>query len=96
MRILSVIYIKIIELFNNLENHDTQSKYYSSLTVKILIFEFFNNFFSFFYIGFFKKSIEGQCENNSCENELYIQTYTILAITVGLNVLELGVPYIIF
>jgi anoctamin-10 len=40
-------------LFNDLENHRTQSQYDRHRVTKMVLLEFVNNFMSFFYIAFY-------------------------------------------
>lgn len=92
IKVMSVIYSKLMSLFNDWENYEKQSQFDSSLTIKIILFEFINNYSALFYIAFFKAEIEG-CVNNECEAELRLQTYMILATTFALNAVEIGVPF---
>ena len=54
IKIMSTIYSKIMNWFNDWENHETQSAFDSYLTVKLIMFDFVNNYSSLFYIAFIK------------------------------------------
>lgn len=95
IKIMSMIYRYITRKITDWQNYSTQTKYENALALKYIFFEFINNYSSLFYIAFIKRSIEGKCLNNdSCVDEMNIQIYMILATNLGINFLELGIPYI--
>ncbi|KAI7688355.1 hypothetical protein SSS_05151 [Sarcoptes scabiei] len=55
--ILNHLYIIIATKLNNYENHKTQASHENHLIVKLVLFEFFNNFISLFYIAFYLKDM---------------------------------------
>lgn len=74
------------------ENIETESEYQNSLTIKLFLFQFINSYASLFYIAFAKAHFEG-CEPD-CFYELAIQLGTIYTTNFFLNLLELGLPYV--
>ncbi|OMJ90414.1 hypothetical protein SteCoe_7220 [Stentor coeruleus] len=58
IRILNIIYEKIIIKLNYWENHETESKHNDSLALKTFLFKFFNSYTALFYIAFFKETLE--------------------------------------
>jgi len=54
VKILSYLFNWGVFRINKWVNYDKQSAYNSGLITKIILFEFFNNFTSLFYIAFIK------------------------------------------
>lgn len=51
-------YRMIAKVLNHYENHRTQSSHDNHLIIKLILFEFCNNFSSIFYVAFFLKDIQ--------------------------------------
>ena len=64
IKIFNYLYSKIVRKLNDLENHEYQSDYDSSLILKRYVFEFFTSFGTLFYIAFLKSDLEGCAEWN--------------------------------
>lgn len=94
IKVMSFIYKLITTWSTEWENYSTQTKYENALCLKFIFFEFINNYFSLIYIAFFKENIEG-CTKNNCSQELSIQIYMVLLTNIGINLVELGLPYFI-
>lgn len=54
IKILSIIYSRVANWLTSWENHEKGSKYDYNLSLKIVIFEFINNYFSLYYLAFLK------------------------------------------
>ncbi|KAH9501962.1 Anoctamin-10 [Dermatophagoides farinae] len=52
------LYIVAATRLNNYENHKTQESHENHLIVKLVLFEFFNNFICLFYIAFYMKDMD--------------------------------------
>ncbi|XP_075678762.1 anoctamin-10-like isoform X2 [Dermatophagoides pteronyssinus] len=52
------LYIVIATKLNNYENHKTQESHENHLIVKLVLFEFFNNFICLFYIAFYLNDMD--------------------------------------
>jgi hypothetical protein len=92
IKVSSFIYSKIATWLTKWENHNKASKYDYNLSLKIVIFEFINNYSSLYYIAFLKESNEG-CKNNDCLSELNLQIYIILITNLFFNLIEIGMPF---
>lgn len=92
IKIMSLIYSSVVLWATDWENYKTQNDYENSLALKLIFFEFINNYISLIYISYFKERIEG-CVNNNCSMELNLQIYIVLSTFLALNLLELGLPY---
>lgn len=80
---------------NDWENHRTEFEYENHLIWKVFLFQFCNSFASFFYIAFFKRSIEGQCIKDNCMQELRDQLLVLFLIRIVIgNTLEVVIPYL--
>ena len=82
--------------FTNFENHRTQTEHESSLITKTFLFQFFNSYYSLFYLAFMKEKCIGEGENgelsldsnNSCIFELETQLMMICITGIIKNILE--------
>jgi hypothetical protein len=92
IKVMSVIYSYIANWLTQWENHEKPSKFDYNLSLKIVIFEFINNYSSLYYIAFFKGSWEG-CKDGNCLSELNMQIYTILLTNFFFNLVEIGLPF---
>ena len=54
----NIYYRKLIKILNHAENHRSQSSHENHLLIKLILFEFVNNFGSIFYVAFFIRDIE--------------------------------------
>ena len=100
--IMSNLYYYFAYKLNDWQNHRKDFLKENALAVKLILYEFINNYYPLFYIAFIKKTtlfgtkdIE-QCygfgENDSCLEEIEIQLYTTLLVNFGLNFVEIGLP----
>lgn len=100
--IMSNLYYYIAYKLNEWQNHRKDYLKTNALAVKLILYEFINNYYPLFYIAFIKKTtlfgtkdIEecyGFDGNDSCLEEIEIQLYTTLSINFGLNFIEIGWP----
>ena len=93
----------IANKLNDWQNYRKDYLRNNALAVKLILYDFINNYYPLFYIAFIKKSnIFGkeaeQCYgfggNDSCLEEIEIQLYTTLSINFAMNFLEIGMPLI--
>ncbi len=79
------------------ENHRTQTDHDDSLMVKLFVFEFINNYFMLFYVGFFKPGIlfaGTKCLGDDCMAELQVQMAILFTTkTTVMQVVEVFTPY---
>jgi hypothetical protein len=92
IKVMTVIYSYVAEKLTDWENHEKASYYDNSLSLKIIFFEFINNYSSLYYISFFKDSLEG-CKGGNCLAELNLQIYMILITSFCFNLIEIGLPF---
>lgn len=90
---MNFIYGKVARWLNNWENHETDTKYSDALSIKLFIFQFVNSYNSLIYIAFFKSAAEG-CTDGNCLYELQTQLGVIFITNLALNVIELGLPFL--
>jgi len=95
IKIMSFTYRTLVSKLSYWENHEKNSQRVANLSLKIFLFEFVNNFFTYYYIGFYK-SFRNECIDNDCMQEIQIQSYLSLLIISSINFLEIGIPYIIY
>lgn len=93
IKVMTMIYHFVAEFLTNWENHEKASYYDNSLSLKIVFFEFINNYSSLYYIAFFKESWEG-CKDGNCLSELNLQIYMILITSFFFNLVEIGLPFL--
>ena len=82
------------------ENHKRMINRRNSLTFKVFLFEFFNNYGTLFYIAFYKPYLDIKNKNYLSPNavkfnyslELKIHLYVLLLINVGENICSLFLP----
>ena len=101
INLMSGFYQGVAKYFNDKENHRNETDSNSALAIKLIIYDFFNSYYSIFYIGFIKRSSifgkkPGKCNgfhgNDSCSEEIEIQLYTIVFIKFIFDFWELGRP----
>ena len=101
INLMSGFYQGIAKHFNDKENHRKETDANSALAIKLIIYDFFNSYYSIFYIGFIKRSsifgkkpmkCNGFNGNDSCSEEIEIQLYTIVFIKFVFDFWELGRP----
>ena len=100
--IMSNLYYIFAYKLNEWQNHRKDYLKTNALAVKLILYDFINNYYPLFYIAFIKKTtlfgtkdIEecyGFDGNDSCLEEIEIQLYTTLSINFALNFLEIGWP----
>ena len=100
--IMSNLYFAIAYKLNDWQNHRKDFQKTNAIAVKLILYDFINNYYPLFYIAFIKKStLFGTKEpeecygfggNNSCLEEIEIQLYTTLSINFAMNFLEIGMP----
>lgn len=97
IRIFDFIYSKIAQLFNQWENHETIKEYNNYLAFKLFLFQFINNYSGLFYIAFFKEYVEVKnCGDYGCMFDIGLQLTAVFLVNLLLNVVELGIPWIIY
>ena len=103
IQVMSVLYVNIAHYFNEWENHRKDYMKTNALALKLIMYDFVNNYYSMFYIAFIKKTTifgkaKEQCYgfggNDSCLEEIEIQLYTTIFISILLNIWEIGFPII--
>ena len=91
IKVMKFIYGKIAKNLNIWENHYKIKGKENSLALKLILFDFMNNYSSFFYIAFIKPYNEG-CIENDCIYEIKTQLYTIFIVFFCFNILEIIIP----
>ncbi len=103
IKLLNFTYKNIANSLNNWENYQKDFLSKNSLAVKIILFDIINNYFSIFYIAFFKrthflgKPIEeciGYDGNDSCFEEIRIHLQTNHMMTFLFDLIEIGIPFL--
>ena len=94
-KIMSMIYEQIAMFLSQWENHEKYSQYETSLSFKLVMFEFFNNYLHLYYTAIYKPIAGIPCLYEDCSKEVEIQLYMILLINFSFNALELGIPLLI-
>jgi len=104
IQVMNVIYQRIAEYLNDMENHHTDTQYEDNLIGKVFLFQFVNSYASFFYISFIKGNTSTGCignaastgavDNAACMTELNValRTIFITRLVVG-NLTEVGIPF---
>lgn len=95
IKVLSFSYRSIANCLSHWENHPKNSIRVSHLSIKIFLFEFVNNFYTYYYIGFIKY-YNNECLESNCSKELELQSYISFVITASINFLEIGIPYLMY
>lgn len=96
IKLMSLLDEYIADKLTNWENYEKNSQRENSLAIKLIIFEFFNKYFSLYYIAFFKPYLLEYCIDNNCFKEIEIQLYVILLIKFLFNSIDILYPYFIF
>jgi hypothetical protein len=96
IKLMSLLDEYIADKLTNWENYEKNSQRENSLAIKLIIFEFFNKYFSLYYIAFFKPYLLEYCIDNNCFKEIEIQLYVILLIKFLFNSLDILYPYLVF
>ena len=103
IKLLNYTYRTIANSLNNWENYQKDFLSQNSLAVKIILFDIINNYFSIFYIAFFKrtnflgKPIEeciGYDGNDSCFEEIRIHLQTNHMMNFLFDLIEIGIPFL--
>ena len=102
LKLLSFLFIFISKKLNTWENYQKQSESNKDLAIKLILFEFINNYSSCLIIGFLKPNIKRKnndnyyCEGNDCTIELTAQLYTLYFIEFILVFIKTLLPIIIY
>lgn len=94
--ILNIVYRRVAQKLNDMENHRTDGEYENYLAIKVFLFQLCNSFASFFYIAFIKREAEGTClYGDDCMKELRDQLLVLflVRIVVG-NTNEVAIPFL--
>jgi hypothetical protein len=94
----SVLYYNLAVGLNDRENHRTETMYEDSLITKIFLFEFVNNYASFFYLAFLAELMTDECPSSAdggCMVPLALNLGIVFIsrLIVG-NICELLLPYL--
>ena len=95
IKIFTIINTYIVKKLNKWENYQKEYQSIRDLTIKLVLFEFTNNYAACFYIGFIKPNIGKQCAG-TCMHEMEIQLYTTYAMFFALNFIEIGIPFFFY
>jgi hypothetical protein len=98
--LMTQLYKYLSRKLANWENHKNIINQINSLTFKVFLFEFFNNYATLLYIAFYKPYLDIKNENALKENvvklnyslELKIHLYVLLLINIGENIVSLVLP----
>ena len=79
------------------ENHKNLIDQYNSLTLKVFLFEFFNNYATIYYIAFYKPYLDityntKNIEKSNYFSEIQIHLYVLLLINIGENLASFAMP----
>ena len=95
-----IIFEMVAQRLTNYENHRTESDYANSLVVKNFCFQFVNNYFVLFYIGYMREipdpfsSEAHPCDTGSCLPELQTQMFIVFtAKTLGKQLANFMKPF---
>jgi|EP01046_Picozoa_sp_COSAG06_P012677 hypothetical protein len=95
------IFERIAEVLTKYENHRTESDYANSLVVKNFCFQFVNNYFVLFYIGYMREIPDPftheahPCASGSCLPELQTQMLIVFtAKTIGKQIANFAKPFL--
>ena len=95
IKLFGLLYNIIAKKLNKWENYQKEYQSINDLTIKLILFEFTNNYSACFYIGFIKPNTEKQCAG-TCIHEMEIQLYTTYGIFFFYNLIEIGIPIILY
>ncbi len=95
IKVFTIINTYIVKKLNKWENYQKEYQSIRDLTIKLVLFEFTNNYAACFYIGFIKPNIGKQCAG-TCMHEVEIQLYTTYAMFFALNFIEIGIPFFFY
>jgi hypothetical protein len=101
--IMTQIYKFLSRKLSYWENHKNLIDQYNSLTLKVFLFEFFNNYGTILYIAFYKpyldiihitkkNNIGINDDNINYFSEMKIHLYVLLLINIGENLASFGMP----
>ena len=96
LKIFSILYEIIARAFCNWENYEKKSQRNFGLGIKLIMFEFVNNYSTLFYIAFYKPYSNQKCLNENCYFELEIQLYLLLLINFSINLYEIFYPLLAY
>lgn len=101
IQVFGAIYSAVAKKLNNWENHRTQVDYEDNLIFKEFVFQFVNNFFVLFYIGYMRQvdtsfldlDVDAECANGSCLSELEVQVLVVFTTkSIGQSLMEVIGP----
>ena len=95
--IMTQIYKFLSRKLSDWENHKNLIDQYNSLTFKVFLFEFFNNYGTILYIAFYKPYLYLIHNTNNTEkfnyfSEMQIHLYVLLMINIGENLWSFFMP----
>ena len=101
IKVLNIIYSTLAGKLNAWENHQKDYQATNSLAIKLILFDFVNNFFSIYYIAFIKSQkhfqffFDDECitTGRRCLSEIETQLYTTFGINLAFNIIEIGLPW---
>ncbi len=91
IQIMSWLYSILAKKLNDWEHHYLLSDKTQSLTIKLVLFDFINNYCALFYIAFYKPYNEG-CINGDCFTEIGTQIYTVFLIYIATYAMNIAFP----
>lgn len=95
-KIMSMTYDYLAKKLSLWENYEKYSQQQNSLAVKLILFEFVNNYSNLLYIAFVKPIYKEECLYNNCFKELEIQLYILLLINFSFNLYEIFAPLLYY
>ncbi len=96
LKLMSILYEFIAKLFCEWENYEKLSQKQNALALKLILFEFVNNYSTLFYIAFYKTYSKQKCFYDNCFQELEIQLYLLLIINFSFNLYEIFYPLLMY
>lgn len=101
IKVLNLIYSTLATKLNAWENHQKDYQATNFLAIKLILFDFVNNFFPIYYIAFIKSQnglkffFDDSCitTGRGCLSEIETQLYTTFGINLVFNVIEIGLPW---
>ena len=94
IKVLNIIYRYIATWMNNWQNFETDNLYSDSLTIKLYVFTFVNSYASLVYVAFIKDPEIINGVEQPVMEALNIQLMYMCGTQMGLNLVELGLPYL--
>ena len=95
IKVFNFLYTFLATHLNRWENYKKDYQRLNDLSIKLIIFDFMNCYTACFYIGFYKPAVGEACVG-TCIQEIGTQLYTTYLINFALNIVEIGLPFLMY